>query len=275
MPYTKKHFDCYSGAKFNDWILLERDFNRKPKAHWKCKCICGEIRSVSESNLRGNISTNCGCTRRLDLLGKNFGRWTVVEKIKSSNKSYTMWKCQCICGNMGSVITHNLLSGESKSCGCLHKEVSTILGKARKTHGKRKSRTYSTWQGMIQRCYNPKTIGFEYWGGRGIRVCDKWLKFEGFYEDMGEKPPKLTLDRIDNDKSYCKENCRWACYSTQTRNRRPFGKSHNFIGVYAAGRRWKSSIWYNKKSRHIGTFDTELEALTARNLYVKNNNIER
>lgn len=91
-------------------------------------------------------------------------------------------------------------------------------------HGMSHSPEYHTWEAMKQRCFNPHRPKFRFWGGRGITVCERWLKFENFLADMGQKPTGMTLERIDGDKDYCKENCCWASFSDQNRNRRPYHK---------------------------------------------------
>ena len=155
-----------------------------------------------------------------DLCGKKFGRLTVLSCAPSQLKGIH-WDCRCDCGKKVSVRGDCLKLGNTRSCGCLQKEtVSKIFFKhGGQTDGK-KTRTYLSWDGMIQRCLNPKNSRFRDYGGRGIGVCEDWKKFENFLRDMGERPPKLTLDRKDNNGNYDPLNCRWADWETQFANRR-------------------------------------------------------
>lgn len=125
------------------------------------------------------------------------------------------WECLCDCGNTVFVKTGPLVRGNNKSCGCLFRPADWTA-----THGMSKNTTYKAWLGAKQRCTNPNYPKYHRYGGRGITICKRWLdSFENFLEDMGERPTGLTLDRIDNDKGYSKENCRWTTLKEQNRNR--------------------------------------------------------
>jgi hypothetical protein len=117
--------------------------------------------------------------------------------------------------------------GVSKSCGCLQRE-SVVRKNTVHGHNRKGERTpeYGTWAAMIQRCRDPAAENWPRYGGRGISVCDRWLRFENFYDDMGTKPsPQHSIDRIDNNAGYFKENCRWATSSEQRVNQRPRQRS--------------------------------------------------
>ena len=149
----------------------------------------------------------------LDITGKIFGRWKVKEfDLQRSKPKLKFWLCVCECGAEKAVASGRLLSGRSRSCGCLREEIRTA-------HGKHKSKVYQTWEAMLQRCTNRNHNSYCRYGGRGIAVCKSWQVFENFYKDMGERPEGASLDRIDNNLGYCKENCRWATTKEQARNK--------------------------------------------------------
>jgi len=148
-----------------------------------------------------------------------FGKLVVVAPATSTKKGSAQWECVCDCGVVKTIQGVHLRSGATQSCSCLMKEKS----KERATvHGKHGCALYWVWLGIKARCYNPNHISFASYGGRGIDVCDRWLhSFDFFLEDMGERPfLKAQIDRIDNDKGYYPENCRWATTTQNARNKR-------------------------------------------------------
>lgn len=174
-----------------------------------------------------------------DLTGQRFGRLFVIEREGSDNQKRVTWRCRCACGRETVVASSYLLSGNTKSCGCLRNEV---LIKCSTKHGKRHTRLYDVWRNMKGRCYNPKNRKYDRYGGRGITICDEWKNdFQTFYEwamangyDENALFGECTLDRIDNQKGYSPDNCRWVGIKTQNNNRgvrrwkkRPTGEVKN------------------------------------------------
>lgn len=150
-----------------------------------------------------------------DILGKKFGKWTVIAKADApvGYERLQYWLCQCDCGKQqvrkGAQLNWAEKKGIIQSCSDC----------ARISHGMTKTPEYRIWLNMRDRCFNPRSHAYKRYGERGIKVCDRWNKFENFIADMGKRPSsKHSIDRIDNDSGYAPENCRWATSIEQTRN---------------------------------------------------------
>lgn len=153
-------------------------------------------------------------------VGNVFGRLTVMERVSRAGRG--MFVCKCECSKIKEIYGYNLRSGATRSCGCLNKEVA-VARHIKHGHHSRNFTTpeYRAWAAMIGRCTNPNNNAAKDYSLRGITVSEQWLDFATFLKDMGPRPsPKHTLGRIDNDKGYCKENCRWETRTQQARNRR-------------------------------------------------------
>lgn len=158
-----------------------------------------------------------------DMLGHKINRWTVIGRSnrRAADGTY-YWKCRCVCGTEKDVAGGPLRKGSTYSCGCYVKETAGQRARlAVTTHGMSKTKTYQSWLTMRRRCYDKSYKDYPYYGGRGIQVFAKWKdSFENFLNDMGERPPRHTLDRIDTNKNYTPTNCRWAVHRTQMNNTR-------------------------------------------------------
>jgi hypothetical protein len=146
-------------------------------------------------------------------VGDKYCKLTVVSLIK--DKKNPKAKCLCECGNFCFPQRGALKNGRATSCGC--KKADEFIKRAT-THGKSKSKEYKTWRGMVSRCTNPKLPEYKNYGGRGIQI--KWKSFDDFYKDMGDKPPKSWIDRIDNNGHYEQENCKWVTPKQNSANKR-------------------------------------------------------
>jgi hypothetical protein len=204
--------------------------DKRGDAMWRCRCSCGNEKTVRGASLRCGESKSCGCARAVqknikDMVGQRYSKLTVIER-NGSKKRKAAWLCLCDCGNQTTVAGIDLRRGETRSCGCGARQGATLRhGHAR--HGA-VSLTYIAWQAMVKRCEYPRHHNFHNYGGRGVTIDPRWRLgdgkrsgFECFLADMGPRPFGLSLDRVDNDKAYSPENCRWTTRIGQARNRRP------------------------------------------------------
>lgn len=160
-----------------------------------------------------------------DIIGRKFGRLIPLQEVSKLHRqsAHRKFWCLCTCGTQVCVLLNSLRSGETRSCGCLAKDV---LIKRSTKHGftpgnNKQPKEYRIWSSMIQRCENKNDKDYKYYGKRGIKVCPSWHNFVNFIEDMGwRKDPKTSIDRINNNGNYCKENCRWATKEQQMNNTR-------------------------------------------------------
>ena len=205
------------GTKFGKWTIIDYEGqNKKSEQLYSARCDCGTIKIHTVTTLTKGASTQCKscCMSELnkvdDLIGKTFGAWQVVGKVKNEKRNEWYYTCLCSCGTSKNIAGHQLKSGSSTKCH-----------KCRvKTHGMSYTDTFRIWTGIVRRCLNPNFKNYKYYGGRGIKVADRWLKFENFYADMGDRPVGLQIDRIDNDGNYEPGNCRWVTPQVNNTNRK-------------------------------------------------------
>lgn len=183
---------------------------------WDCKCSCGSTAVCYGGNLkRGNV-TNCGCLSFKDMSNKRYGRLVAIKPVGRTKKRGLVWLFKCDCGNQKEIDGYPVRRGVTVSCGCYQKEDFTSR---LTTHGLSRSLEYKVWNSMRHRCKSLKDGGHPRYGGRGIKVCDRWkTSFINFHEDMGPRPKGGTIERKDNDGNYEPSNCHWADRTIQLLN---------------------------------------------------------
>ena len=199
-------------------------------------------------------------TEKINMAGKRYNSLVVVSELKARNKNgHIVYECVCDCGNRKVILGASIRTGATKSCGCL---VSKVNGK----HFMEGTPIYRTWVSMKSRCFNSNNNNYSKYGGRGISMCSKWASsFKSFYADMGDIPKNTSIDRIDNNKGYSLDNCKWSTKKEQALNRRCtvkvfFDGEYIFVHEYAK-KIGLSESGARKKARRLGII-LKAESLT-------------
>lgn len=267
------------GKKYGRLTVINRASNRGNSVAWNCKCDCGNYTVVTSGHLNSRHTESCGCMRAnaKNLVGKIFGRLTVISRSKNIGNS-VYWECKCKCGVTTTVRAEHLLDKSSRSCGCFRQQ--RLL-----THGLTQKPLYTVWRNMVKRCKHESNKEFKYYGGRGIKICDEWLDVSNFIswaEESGWKSG-LQIDRIDNDGDYCPENCRFITGKENINNSRLIRSNNTsgYLGVSFSKHRKKylaqiggnDEVFNGKSNKCLGLFNTPEEAAEARDRFIIENNL--
>lgn len=280
-----KGFIDYTGFKTGKVIVLGFDsWHIQPsgqrKSKWLCQCECGNKFVAMGSNLKKEgHTTSCGCEKKQifvkhrakvesgewipsKIIGTKFGRLTVKAftrwHLLNDGQKVSMWDCECDCGNHIEMRRSYLMTTEVPSCGCYKSEVISAL---QTKHGMYGTPTHKSWQKMKERCCADYYKEKDYYQSRNIEVCQEWLdSFEKFFKDMGERPEGTSLDRIDCNLGYFKENCRWVDLTIQAYNRRMnSNNTSGRTGVYQLKNgNWQALISYYKE-KIVLAYDVSFE----------------
>lgn len=203
--------------------------------------------------------------KKLNLLNKKINRLFILEEVGKNQKGEILYKCICDCGNYTIASGSNINRNKIKSCGCLQVEIAKQKKKSKYKYHDLKSE-YNTWTTMKRRCYNENDLAYKYYGGKGITIYDKWLNdFDSFVEDMGKKPFKnAQIDRIDSDKGYYPDNCRWVTPHDNMLNI----KYHKNWGIRKINNTYHVRVTRSYKTRYAKTKDIQ-KAIAIRDSWVK------
>lgn len=255
MKYKIK--DAVAGLKINGLTLIKQTRPRVKGSDpfWLCRCDCGREKEINVRSVLGQRIKSCGCSmnKKNRILsrdikgGMTFGKLTLIKNTNPNEQRFSkiIWECQCECGNKITSSAKSLRAGRRKSCGCLRSENSGRRKHGQGTKGK-ETPEYKTWMNILSRCGDAPCVKrvntYKNYSARGIFVCERWKNsFAAFYEDMGIRPSKdHSIDRINNNDGYYKENCRWATDKEQCNNRR-FNLLITIDGVEKTLQEWSDS----------------------------------
>lgn len=263
--------DCIVGNKYGRLqVVSQGGKNKHGKYSVGCECECGNICNVLEAGLKNGHTRSCGCIKseeaserfKVDYTGVKSGRLLMLEDV-GTKRGTRQWKCLCDCGNIHVTNGSSVKYGHTLSCGCLHTENTKA---ANTTHGMSRSSIYYIYNAMLARCYNTRNEKYPIYGARGITVCDSWrASFSNFYMDMSNRPDGLTLERLDVNGNYCKENCIWDTPTEQAFNQRESkANTSGCTGVSFHQGYWWSRIWKNNITHNLGKFLDFEDAVFAR-----------
>jgi len=223
-----------TGQRYGNLTAIRRiGTNSHNSALWLFKCDCGNDYTASSASVRHDGVTNCGCKpleRYIDITGQKFGRLTAIRFFEKGSKTQRVkWLFRCDCGKEVISDAHNVKQGNKKSCGCLGRESSANTGRqtikvaiaACTTHGMSNTKLYTMWQNMKERCCKPNRKDSKHYYDKGITVCDEWLNSAKAFIDWALSngyQEGLSIDRIENDKNYCPDNCRFIPLARQKSN---------------------------------------------------------
>lgn len=206
--------EVLAGQRFGSWTTINIT-THGPHTAWVCKCDCGTIKTIIQNALINGKTSRCrrcylkgprGPHAFIHKIGDRFGKLVIISQFKEQTEHgpCSMYSMKCDCGNIKIIEAGMLNFLKTQMC-----RPCALAKRGHSDHGMSFTPTYQIWEGMKRRCHNPKAPKYEYYGGKGIRLCARWHKFENFLEDMGERPTNLVIDRIDSDKDYEPGNCQW------------------------------------------------------------------